>query len=113
MKSPAFALAVGALFALGAATAACAQWIPPGSLNVSSQDIANAGLPIFGALDWNNEGQLRRSDIPKDMDALQPLRAHFRDWDKDHNGHLSSTEYTAYVQSRLPESEQKPGQSQR
>lgn len=112
MKTPPLALVTSALlaFALGMTATASAQSAPPGA---SASTAANsAGIPSFGSLDKKHRGYLTRSDIPKDAEGMEQLRAHFRETDTDHNSRLSPTEYAAYVQSQTPTSEQKPGQSQ-
>lgn len=55
------------------------------------------GAPSFEDLDKNQDGKLVRSEIPKDVDALKQLRAHFREADLDGNGFLSKDEYQRYV----------------
>ncbi|MBB3227225.1 hypothetical protein FHW69_001826 [Luteibacter sp. Sphag1AF] len=61
------------------------------------QDQASHDAPAFSDLDKDNKGYLSRKDLPKDVDALKPLRAHFGEADTDHNGKLSPAEYNAYV----------------
>lgn len=55
------------------------------------------GAPAFAELDKKGRGSLRRSDIPKDVDALKLLRAHFDQFDLDHSGSLNASEYANYV----------------
>lgn len=57
----------------------------------------DAGVPAFGDLDKNHDGRLSRSEIPKDVETLKPLRAHFREADLDGNGTLSEQEYVKYT----------------
>jgi len=57
--------------------------------------------PSFDSLDKEHHGYLKRSDIPKDAEALKNLRAHFPDADKDGNGRLSPAEYAAYTRGGL------------
>jgi len=73
-------LATGIAFAHGA---------PP---QASSDDGA---APSFDSL---NDGKpIRRGDVPKDVDALKELRAHFNEADRDHNGTVDKSEYDAYI----------------
>lgn len=57
----------------------------------------DSGLPAFEDLDKNHHGYLSRSDIPKDVDGLKPLRMHFAEADANSNGRLEKDEYQAYV----------------
>lgn len=66
----------------------------------SAQD-AN-GTPSFDQLDTNHDGKLTRSEIPRDVPALQQLRAHFMEADSDGNGSLKPNEYAAYTASSTP-----------
>lgn len=61
---------------------------------------ARAGAPTFADLDKKGEGALHRSDIPKGVEALKQLRAHFDQYDTDHGGSLSPHEYEIYVHGR-------------
>lgn len=68
--------------------------------------IAEAGTPqahkvyYFNKLDRNHDGQLSRSELPKDMHRL---RAYFiyADWSK--NGRLSPSEYLMWEHHTAPE----------
>lgn len=57
-------------------------------------------IPPFGKLDANEDQQLSRGEIPKDVEELKTLRSHFQEADKDHNGRLSPLEYNSYLASR-------------
>lgn len=57
----------------------------------------DGGVPAFGDLDKNHDGRLSRGEIPKDVETLKPLRAHFREADLDGNGTLSEQEYAKYT----------------
>lgn len=61
----------------------------------SSSD--SGGAPSFDELDKDHKGSIGRSDIPKDVEALKQLRAHFGEADADHNGRLSPAEYNSYI----------------
>lgn len=68
--------------------------------------VINAGTPkarkvyYFNRLDRNHDGQLSRSEIPKDM---KYLRSYFIEQDWDHNGKLSPEEYVLYENHQAPE----------
>lgn len=55
------------------------------------------GAPAFSELDKAGKGYIQRSDVPKDNEALKPLRAHFNEADQDHNGRVDASEYNAYI----------------
>jgi glucose/arabinose dehydrogenase len=63
---------------------------------------APSGLPSFDELDKAHHGYLNRRDIPSDVDALKPLRAHFMEADSDGNGRLDPKEYAAYAAAHAP-----------
>jgi hypothetical protein len=58
---------------------------------------ADEGAPDFNTLDTQHRGYIVRGDIPKDVPALKQLRAHFSEADLNHDGHVSGSEYNAYV----------------
>lgn len=97
MQSSRIMLTITALFGLNIA-ATYAQ-TPPASPQpaVATADNAQSGLPSFDDLDKQHHGYLTRSDIPKDVEGLKQLRAHFMEADTDHNGQLSPAEYAAFV----------------
>lgn len=57
----------------------------------------DSGAPAFSELDKDNKGYIKRSDVPKDVDALKQLRAHFNEADQNHDGRVDKAEYDAYV----------------
>lgn len=89
IRVPALVLA-GFALAMGAAHA---QQEP----RPSPQPTGHADVPSFGELDKSQHGYLTRGDIPKDVEGLKALRAHFREADKDGNGRLTPDEYAAYT----------------
>ncbi|WP_049622416.1 EF-hand domain-containing protein [Frateuria defendens] len=91
---PALALA-GFALALGAAHAQ--QEPRPAPQQMPTGHAADADVPSFGELDTQHHGYLTRGDIPKDVEGLKALRAHFREADKDGNGRLTPDEYAAYT----------------
>jgi hypothetical protein len=107
MKNATVALAAGILLSLGMAANVNAQTAPAASPATSADA---AALPTFDSLDKRHHGQLNRSDIPKDVDGLRDLRAHFVQYDKDNNGHINAQEYSRYELTHKPESEKKPGE---
>jgi hypothetical protein len=95
-------LAAGAIATLLAGPAFALQAAAPQG---SSSD--SGGAPSFDELDKDHKGSLGRSDIPKDVEALKQLRAHFGEADQDHNGRLSPAEYNTYVgASKVPGADQ-------
>ncbi|WP_250623463.1 EF-hand domain-containing protein [Pinirhizobacter soli] len=63
--------------------------------------------PSFDELDKDHKGSISRGDIPKDVESLKQLRAHFGEADQDHNGRLSPAEYNTYVgASKVPGADQ-------
>lgn len=75
-----------------AAPAMAGPKIQPGVRNPGMTD----ALP-FEDLDKNHDGKLMRSEIPRNVEALKQLRAHFNEADLDGNGSLSKYEYQRYV----------------
>lgn len=91
-----FSLSTAAVYAQTAATA------PQQSQSAAtSADNSQSAVPSFDDLDKQHHGYLLRSDIPKDVEALKPLRVHFRDADTDGNGQLSRSEYNTYIQTYI------------
>ncbi|UPG93293.1 EF-hand domain-containing protein [Luteibacter aegosomatissinici] len=63
----------------------------------------STGAPAYADLDKDGKG-ITRGQVPKDVEALKQLRAHFGEADLDHNGRLSAAEYNAYVnKSSVPQ----------
>lgn len=68
--------------------------------------VQNPGTPearkvyFFKKLDINHDGQLSRSEIPKDM---HHLRLHFIQADWDESGKLSPEEYVLYEHHQAPQ----------
>jgi hypothetical protein len=85
-------LLIALLCATCAIPAVAAPTVKPGVKNPGATD-----APSFSDLDKNHDGKLLRSEIPKDVDAIKQLRAHFREADLDDNGSLSEEEYQRYV----------------
>jgi hypothetical protein len=75
-------LATGVVFAHGA---------PP------QDQPGTSGAPSFSDIDKDNKGYIKRSDVPKDVEALKTLRAHFPEADQNHDGKVDKSEYDAYV----------------
>jgi hypothetical protein len=102
MNASRFALSLAAgLMLSGAlltqqASSAPAPRPPQSTMPAASHDQAS-GLPSFADLDKNHKGRLKRSDIPKDVDGLKQLRAHFQEADKNGDGWITPDEYSAYV----------------
>ena len=86
----------GLLVALLCATCAIPA-APAPTLKPGVKDPGTTDAPAFEDLDKNHDGKLVRSEIPKDVDAIKQLRAHFREADLDGNGSLSEEEYQRYV----------------
>lgn len=109
MKNATIALAAGVLLtlSLGMAANVDAQTAPAASATSSDSSPA---LPSFDSLDKRHRGQLSRGDIPKDVEGLRDLRAHFIQYDKDNNGHINALEYSRYQRAHVPRSELKPGE---
>lgn len=103
MQRPHIMLTIAALFGLNVAVTyaqtppASPQQPRPGAPAVAPADNAQPALPSFDDLDKQHRGYLTRSDIPKSVEGLKLLRAHFSEADTDHNGQLSPAEYAAYV----------------
>jgi hypothetical protein len=98
-------LATAVLFTLSAASV-CAQETPaapapapatPAPSMPSAVSAEQSGLPSFDELDKAHQGYISRADLPKDVEGLKPLRAHFMDYDKNQNGRLDPDEYAAYA----------------
>ena len=101
MKSSHVSLITAILLSIGATV--CAQQTPPALPTSSASQAATdgqSGLPAFDELDKSHHGYLSRRDIPKDVAGLGPLRAHFKEFDKDNNGRMSPNEYAGYVATR-------------
>jgi hypothetical protein len=65
-------------------------------IGMASAQSENGGAPDFS--DISKDGKsIKRSDIPKDVDALKQLRAHFPEADLNHDGKVDKGEYDAYV----------------
>jgi hypothetical protein len=106
-------LAMAAVFSLTTAAFAQDQQPPSAPEQAAPATTANnssSGLPSFSDLDKQNHGALSRSDIPKNVEGLKSLRAHFAESDTDHNGRISPSEYAAYAQSQMPASMKPVGQ---
>lgn len=97
-------LAAALAVALAGAGTAAAQTAPPAqpppqpqpqqSMPAPSGPQATDTKPGFDTLDKNGDGRLTRSEVPED---LRDLRAHFREYDRDHDGKLSPPEYGMYA----------------
>lgn len=89
-----------ALTAFLFAGAASAQPAPLAAQS-APQSMPTAGdrdeAPSFSELDKDNKGYIKRGDVPKDNEALKPLRAHFNEADQNHDGRVDKSEYDAYV----------------
>lgn len=57
----------------------------------------SSSAPAFSDLDKDSKGYIKRSDVPKDVDALKTLRAHFPEADLNHDGKVDKSEYETYV----------------
>lgn len=63
--------------------------------NAPQAQSGDSGAPAFSSL---NDGKpIRRGDVPKDVDALKELRAHFNEADTNHDGRVDEGEYNAYI----------------
>jgi len=63
--------------------------------NAPQTQSGDSGAPAFSSL---NDGKpIRRGDVPKDVDALKELRAHFNEADTNHDGRVDEGEYNAYI----------------
>jgi len=108
LAASALTLLAGPALALPAA-----QQSPPppppsqGSMAAPTTSSESGTAPSFDELDKNHKGSLSRGDLPKDVDALKQLRAHFGEADQDHNGRLSPAEYNTYVGAKPPGADQK------
>lgn len=91
--------AVCAALAAGNAFAQAAPPPQPRATPSTMPAAAPAGdsdAPAFSELSKNGKF-IKRSDIPKDNPALNSLRAHFSEADKDHSGSVDQGEYEAAV----------------
>ena len=70
--------------------ARCRRWLYPGTGPVCVSLVRPTPHE-------NHDGKLVRSEIPKDVEALRQLGAHFREADLDGNGSLSKFECQRYV----------------
>lgn len=95
-------LAAALVAGLAGAGAAIAQTPPPApqpqpqpQQSMPAQpDQPTESKPGFDTLDANGDGRLTRSEVPEDM---HDLRAHFMEYDRDHDGKLSPPEYGLYA----------------
>jgi hypothetical protein len=53
--------------------------------------------PTFKELDKKGRGYLLRSDLPKDIEGLTKLRAHYAEADVNQDGRISRDEYDVYT----------------
>ena len=107
MQSSRIMLATAVLFTLSAApvyaqetpTSPAPEPAPttPAPSMPSAVSAQQSGLPSFGDLDKAHHGYLSRADLPKEVEGLKPLRAHFMDYDKNQNGRLDPDEYAAFA----------------
>ncbi|GAA0908384.1 hypothetical protein GCM10009552_17580 [Rothia nasimurium] len=81
---------------IGASGAPVPRASPSASQAVPGSGSDN-GAPPFSDLDKSGKGFITRGDVPKDIDALKPLRAHFNEADQNHDGRVDKAEYDAYV----------------
>ncbi|WP_448096996.1 hypothetical protein [Luteibacter yeojuensis] len=65
-------------------------------IGMASAQSENSGAPAFSDISKDGKG-IKRSDVPKDVDALKQLRAHFPEADLNHDGKVDKGEYDAYV----------------
>jgi hypothetical protein len=100
-------LLAGPAFALQEARGAPPPPPAHGNMGAPSAATDSSAAPSFDELDKDHKGSLGRSDIPKNVEALKQLRAHFGEADQDHNGRLSPAEYNTYVgASKVPGADQ-------
>ena len=85
-------LFVALLCALCAIPALAAPKLQPGVRDAGATD-----TPWFEDLDKNHDGKLVHGEMPKGVQALKQLRAHFHEADLDGNGSLSKEECQRYV----------------
>lgn len=57
---------------------------------------SESGAPSFADLSKDGKS-IKRSDLPKDNDALKEMRAHFNEADTNHDGKVDKGEYDAYI----------------
>lgn len=70
------------------------------------QDSSGSGAPAFSEISKDGK-PIKRSDVPKDVDALKQLRAHFPEADANHDGKVDQGEYDAYVNKSSQPQQQK------
>ncbi|WP_426287242.1 hypothetical protein [Luteibacter sp. E-22] len=56
----------------------------------------SGGAPAFSEISKDGKS-IKRSDVPKDNEALKQLRAHFPEADANHDGKVDKGEYDAYI----------------
>ncbi|MDR6936381.1 hypothetical protein [Luteibacter sp. 3190] len=59
-------------------------------------DAGKSGAPAFSEVSKDGK-YVKRSDLPKDNDAVKELRAHYNEADTNHDGKVDKGEYDAYV----------------
>ena len=106
LAASAIALLAGPAFALQEAPRGAVPPAAQPSTGAPSATSDSSTAPSFDELDKNHKGSLSRGDLPKDVDALKQLRAHFGEADADHNGRLSPAEYNTYVSTKPPGADQ-------
>lgn len=107
MKRSSLALAFTALFAATLSGGVMAQQ-DTSAESPSAAPQGTQGMPSFGDLDKNGDGNLSRSEIPKNVEALKSLRTNFSQSDLNHNGRLDPAEYRGYVQRQDPQLQKLP-----
>lgn len=94
-------IALIAVFFAGTASALPLVGSPPNAPQNTSQASSGSGddngAPDFSTLDKDGKGYIKRGDVPKDVDALKALRAHFNEADQNHDGRVDKSEYEAYI----------------
>jgi hypothetical protein len=66
----------------------------------------SSGAPAFSEISKDGKS-IKRSDVPKDVDALKELRAHFPEADANHDGRVDKGEYDAYVNKSKQQQQQR------